>query len=68
LPGDSILMSFDPVAHDAVGLELYAHVLAAKGRNADYEALRADMWLAEGAELGLGVRELDRIEWVEVNL
>ena len=68
LTGDSILMSFDPLAHDAVGLDLYSQALVADGRNADYEAQRASTWLAEGAELGLGVRALDRIERVEVNL
>jgi len=66
--GDSILMSFDPVAHDTVGLQLYSQMLAAEGDNPAGVTERANAWLNASAELGLGVNNLDSIEWMEVLL
>ena len=66
--GDSILMSFDPVAHDTVGLQLYSQMLAAEGGNSAGVTERANAWLNASAELGLGVNNLDSIEWMEVLL
>ena len=66
--GDSILMSFDPVAHDTVGLQLYSQMLAAEGGNPAGVTAQANAWLNASAELGLGVNDLDSIEWVDLNL
>ncbi|MCP4537621.1 MAG: DUF362 domain-containing protein [Chloroflexi bacterium] len=66
--GDSILMSFDPVAHDTIGLQLYNQMLMAEGGNPASVTERANAWLNASAELGLGVNDLDSIELVEVNM
>ncbi len=66
--GDSILMSFDPVAHDATGLQLFTQAREAAGGNANTAQRRATAWLEYAAELGLGVNNLEAINKVEVNL
>lgn len=66
--GDSILMSFDPVAHDAVGMELFAEARTATGANAAAAAQKVAAWLEYAASLGLGKHALDAIDKVEVNL
>ncbi len=70
VPGDSILMSLDPVAHDTLGLQLYGQAM--KSRNQAFNQAATDTkalpCLRNGAELGLGVSNLDEIELVEVNL
>ena len=67
-PGDSILMSYDPVAHDRVGLQLYTQMLTAEGGDPTKATKQATPCLKNGAALGLGVSDLDRIEWVQVSL
>ncbi len=64
--GDSILMSFDPVAHDTVGLQLYSQMLAAEGGNPAGATEQATAWLNASAELG--VSNMDSIEWMDVML
>jgi hypothetical protein len=64
--GDSILMSFDPVAHDTVGLQLYCRVMD-KG-NPEAAMNLSNPWLENGAELGLGTNDPDNIESVEITL
>jgi hypothetical protein len=64
--GDSILMSFDPVAHDTVGLQLANQVLSAEGGNTEATTGQAAPWLENGAQLGLGTNDTDNMEWVEV--
>ena len=66
--GDSILMSFDPVAHDAVGLQLYRQAMADEGRADQAATPLATRWLVSGAELGLGTDDLENVELVEVDL
>jgi len=66
--GDSILMSFDPVAHDTVGLQLYSDLLVADGGDPGLATSQATPWLESGAELGLGINHPDGIDQVEVNL
>jgi uncharacterized protein (DUF362 family) len=66
--GDSILMSFDPVAHDAVGLQIYSQALADEGRADQAAAPLAARWLASGVELGLGTDNLENVDLVEVDL
>jgi len=65
---DSILMSFDPVAHDTVGLQLYCDVMAAKGDDPGRATDQANTWLEESANLGLGTSNLENIDLVEVRV
>lgn len=62
--GDSILMSFDPVAHDTVGLNLHNKVSTGASRATSL----SKSWLKYGAELGLGTNDLTSIELVEVTV
>jgi hypothetical protein len=64
--GDAILMSFDPVAHDTVGLQTFVQLLAADGGEPASATARATPWLAGGAEVGLGTDDMSHIELVEV--
>jgi len=66
--GDSILMSFDPVALDAVGLQLACQLAAENGEDAGVERLMTNALLTLGAELGLGTDNLDNIDLTEINL
>jgi hypothetical protein len=66
--GDSILMSFDPVAHDAAGLQLYGDLMAAKGSSSTAALKLAAPWLKNAAALGLGTYDPAHIELMEVNL
>jgi uncharacterized protein (DUF362 family) len=68
--GDSILVSFDPVAHDAVGFQVLGEVLVSEGNDgkAEYLAKTAQLWLPRSAELGLGTNDPVNIDLKEVNL
>ena len=66
--GDSITMSRDPVAHDAVGLQLYSEMLTKEGGNPAMAMQQAKEWLDASSALGLGVSDPDSIELVEVAL
>lgn len=66
--GDSILMSFDPVAHDTVGLQMFSQLLTDDGGDPATAMNWANPWLEIGAELGLGTNDPDSIELVEVSL
>lgn len=66
--GDSVLMSFDPVAHDTVGLQIFSQLLTNDGGNPATAIGRANPWLENGAKLGLGTNDPDNIELVEINL
>jgi hypothetical protein len=63
--GDSILMSFDPVAHDTVGLQVFTEMGSSHSRAANSNA---KLWLRNGAELGLGTDDPENIDLVEINL
>jgi hypothetical protein len=65
--GDSILMSFDSVAHDAIGFQILSQLLAKDGGNPTAMTEMAGPWLESGAELGLGTNDPDNIELVEVS-
>lgn len=65
--GDSILMSFDPVAHDVVGLQVLNQAIEeSDGIALSGTASIASHWLERGAELGLGVKEPAAIEYVQI--
>jgi hypothetical protein len=66
--GDSIFMSFDPVAHDAMGLQLYSQVLSTEGGNPTSAEKQANAWLEASAQLGLGTNDPAHMELVEVSL
>jgi hypothetical protein len=66
--GDSILMSFDPVAHDAVGLEYFIKLKEARGDKTDFARDRSGQWLARGRELGVGTDLADEREVIEYEL
>ena len=64
--GDSILMSFDPVAHDTVGLDVLTELLAAEGAEVSLLS-SAQRCLESGAKLGLGTNLAENIEVVEAS-
>jgi hypothetical protein len=68
LPGDSLLMSFDPVAHDTVGLKLMADTMKTNKQNPDFFVQTANTWLANAVDLGLGTNDMSQIELKEVTL
>jgi hypothetical protein len=67
--GDSILMSFDPVAHDAVGMQMLDR-LQAENNKATFPYLRdiATTYLNTAAELGLGTNDPQHMQVEEVEL
>ena len=66
--GDAILMSFDPVAHDTVGLQLVNQILAAEGSSTEATTSQATPWLEHAAEIGLGTNNPDNMDVVEIEL
>ncbi|MBU0492039.1 MAG: DUF362 domain-containing protein [Chloroflexi bacterium] len=68
VPGDSILMSFDPVAHDVLGLQLLVEAIVAKDQNPSAAKSNANPWLAQSAKLGLGTNDPAHMDLVEVSL
>jgi hypothetical protein len=68
VPGDSLLLSYDPVAVDTLGLKLFSEALAASGGNPVPVQGRSAGWLAIAAELGLGTNDEANMDLVEVAL
>jgi len=66
--GNAVLVSFDPVAHDTIGLQMTGEALVAAGRDPTAATTAASRWLANGAELGLGTDDVENIDLVEVKL
>jgi hypothetical protein len=66
--GDSILVSFDPVAHDTIGLQVLSQMLADDGGSTTAMMRMATPCLESSAELGLGTNDPANIDLVEVNL
>ena len=67
-PGNAILMSFDPVAHDAIGLQRTVEVLTARGGYPKHTVEQATPCLEHAAEIGLGTNDPDNTEVVEIEL
>jgi hypothetical protein len=65
--GDSILMSFDPVAHDAVGLDILSQLRTEAGGDPTALISMATPCIESGVELGLGTNNPENMELVEVN-
>ncbi|HID64240.1 MAG TPA: DUF362 domain-containing protein [Anaerolineae bacterium] len=65
--GNALLMSFDPVAHDYVGMQILTSWLSANGGNPAGITGRAKH-LATAAALGLGTDDPANIDWRELTL
>jgi hypothetical protein len=57
VPGDTILVSYDPVAVDTVALRLFAEALKAGGGDPTWNQGKAGSWLKLAAELGVGTND-----------
>jgi hypothetical protein len=66
--GDSILMSFDPVAIDATALQMLDQFLTDAGGNPASLLMMATPYLESAAELGLGTNDPANMDLVEVDL
>jgi uncharacterized protein (DUF362 family) len=66
--GDSIFMSFDPVAHDTLGLKVLSETMTAQGRNPAANLKLAGYYLASGVDVGLGTNDPAHIDFVETKL
>jgi hypothetical protein len=62
---DFICMSFDPVAHDTLGLKALNEIQAANGIQTEPTRQRAVQWLKNAADLGIGTDQMDNIEFLE---
>jgi len=68
VPGDSILASFDPVALDAIGLDIFVTAMGQDSPAAKSAVARASPWLEHAAEIGLGTHDLDEIDLFELEV
>jgi hypothetical protein len=66
--GDSIFMSFDPVAHDTMGLQLLTQELEKDGGNPASLIGMATPAIQYAVELGLGTSDPANMEIVEQTL
>lgn len=64
---NALLMSFDPVAHDYIGMQILTSWLAANGGNPARVTGQAKH-LATAAALGLGTNDPAHIDWRELTL
>jgi hypothetical protein len=64
--GDSILMSYDPLAHDTVGYQMLLKLAEEKGSPTEYIAGMAEPWFKSCGDAGLGANDLDQIELLEI--
>jgi hypothetical protein len=64
--GDSILMSYDPVAHDRTGFQILENIARETGHPLpSWAKYYTDPWLREGARQGLGTDDPNHIDFVE---
>ena len=66
--GDSIFMSFDPVAHDTMGLQLLTSELEKDGDNPASLIGMATPAMQYAVELGLGTNDPANMQAIEQNL
>jgi uncharacterized protein (DUF362 family) len=66
--GDSIFMSFDPVAHDTMGLQLLSQALENDGGNPASLVGMATPAISNAAELGLGTNDQANMDIIEQTL
>ena len=65
---DFICMSFDPVAHDTLGLQVLNRVQQENGIDPAPFRQRAAAWLHNAAALGVGTDQMSNIEFLEETL
>ena len=51
-------MSFDPVAHDTIGMKIAAEAYGAEGQDSTAVMAQAIPWLGSATKLGLGGKNL----------
>mgnify|MGYP005851225849 CR=1 FL=1 len=66
--GDAILMSYDPVAVDAVALRLFCDAQASRGADTRWAEGKAKSWLKLTAELGLGTDDETHMRLLKLDL
>ena len=66
--GDSICISFDPVAHDTQGLQILTGLQDANDLESGATRQLAIPWLQNAADLGVGANLPDQIEFIEEKL
>jgi hypothetical protein len=66
--GDSILMSFDPVAIDTMALQMLERLLTDQGGNPAYILAMATPCLESATKMGLGTNDPANIDLKEINL
>jgi hypothetical protein len=66
--GDSILMSFDPVAHDTVGFQILTQLLTDQGGDPAAYNFMAKPYLEGAAKAGLGAYDPANFELTEVKV
>jgi len=66
LKGDSILMSFDPLAQDRVALDMLVKMAETMNADSSYMTGLASRWMGGAKEAGLGTDDLAEIELVEL--
>ena len=66
--GDSILMSFDPVAHDTVGFQILTQLLTDQGGDPRAYKAMATPYLEGAAKAGLGAYDPANFELTEVKV
>ncbi len=65
---NSIFMSFDPVAHDTMGFQVFSQTLTDNGMNPESNAGMCTPYLEGAAKLGIGTNDPKKIDFVKVNL
>ncbi len=68
LPGDSLLLSFDPVAADAYALEEFQKVVTLSGPSPKTVKALATPWIKNAAELGVGTDDPQNYRVNEITL
>ncbi len=66
--GDTIVVSYDPVAVDTLALRMFSETISGTDLNPAPAQGKANPWLAASAELGLGTNDDKNIKLVEVAL
>ncbi len=62
---DTMLVGFDPVALDTLGLKIASDELTAAGKDPRMNNVEATPWLKHGAKIGLGTDDLSNVNLVE---
>ncbi len=68
MKGDSILMSFDPLAQDRVALDMLIQMAEAMDEDTDYMTGLSSAWMDRAQTAGLGTNDLKNIELVELKV